>query len=127
MIAAAGVIWALVFTAHRVFNRRTQRLTPSDPCETKRDGIGSQAVWQFSFVNSAPELLKAERAERHGRSGMNTFFRSVVILMGFVWIVLPFLAIKRDTVLWRPVLSVLVGLAVLRSFLLKPFLVRWKI
>ena len=58
---------------------------------------------------------------------MNMFFRGVVIFMGFVWITLPFIEFDHAKHLWQPVISVLLGLIVLRSFLVKPILERYRI
>jgi len=123
-VAGAMSGFVLAAVAYRFFNRRS---SPSWFPSTEEPTHEADAAWHFTFTNTVEELLTAERAERQESSGMNVFFRGVTILLGMVWIVVPFLTIGHATHVWQPVISVLLGLFVLRSLVLKPFLARYRI
>ena len=106
------VISGLLFAANRLFNKNKSIQIYYEDKNTKLD---RNKIWSFKFTNSVQDLLIAESAERQESTGMRKFYRSLVILMGVLWIFFPIMNINNISSTWQPVISELLGLFTLQT------------
>ena len=82
-------------------------------------------MYQYQFTSTIEDLLDAEKVERS--ASIQTSMRWIVVIMGLAWIVVGVIAFDLNKPIWRPLIWIFIGIAILYLFIIRPYFKRNRI